>query len=185
MARVMIPTPNRDYLMECMEYDELLGTLIWKWRPYSHFEERKNGKALFVSINNKCAGKPALNNVKQNGYRIGSFDGVYMTAHRTIWKFVTGEEPEYIDHINGVRTDNRFHNLRSVPATLNARNMSASSRPDGMRGVYAHSQSGGWLGQINNNDGKVLSFYAKDRDMVVKWRKIMENKLGYITRGAK
>ena len=34
-------------------------------------------------------------------------------AHRTVWKWVTGEDPAgMIDHINRQRKDNRFSNLR-------------------------------------------------------------------------
>ncbi len=34
-------------------------------------------------------------------------------AHRIIWKLMTGEEPAFdIDHKNGDKSDNRWHNLR-------------------------------------------------------------------------
>lgn len=40
-----------------------------------------------------------------------------------IWKIVTGYEPVgLIDHINGVRDDNRFENLRDVTPHENALN---------------------------------------------------------------
>ena len=43
-------------------------------------------------------------------------------AHRIAWVLMTGEQPNYIDHINGVKHDNRWHNLRSVTASENMQN---------------------------------------------------------------
>lgn len=41
-------------------------------------------------------------------------------AHRLIWKIHTGRDPVgLIDHINGVRYDNRIENLRDVPIHVN------------------------------------------------------------------
>ena len=42
--------------------------------------------------------------------------------HRIIFKMLTGEEPNLIDHINGNPTDNRIENLRSVDNQTNTRN---------------------------------------------------------------
>lgn len=44
-------------------------------------------------------------------------------ASRVAWKLMTGADPRgMIDHINGIRDDNRFANLRDVPAQINAAN---------------------------------------------------------------
>ena len=55
-----------------------------------------------------------------------SFQGKVWQLHRLIWKLVTGEEPNLIDHINHDGTDNRWANLRSVSPKQN--NMNASRR---------------------------------------------------------
>lgn len=54
-------------------------------------------------------------------------------AHRVIWKMVYGTEPEYIDHINRNKADNRLCNLREVTKYGNNWN-----RPDNVSvpGVY-------------------------------------------------
>ena len=55
-----------------------------------------------------------------------------------------GEEPEFIDHINGNPADNRLCNLRSVSAAANQQNSSMqSNNTSGSVGVYK-LRSGGW-----------------------------------------
>lgn len=40
-------------------------------------------------------------------------DGQYYAAHRLAWVYMTGEQPDIIDHINGLRHDNSWSNLRN------------------------------------------------------------------------
>lgn len=85
-------------------------------------------------------------------YCHGAIDGVHYKAHRVIWKLVTLEEPDVIDHINGDRSDNRLINLRSTNATGNARN--ARLRKDslsGLKGVCFSNTFNKWMAQIRVN----------------------------------
>ena len=43
-------------------------------------------------------------------------------SHRLAWYIMTGEIAEQVDHINGIRTDNRFVNLRNVSNQKNSFN---------------------------------------------------------------
>lgn len=49
-------------------------------------------------------------------------DGEQFSAHRVAWVYMTGEQPDVIDHINGLRHDNRWCNLRDVDYSQNALN---------------------------------------------------------------
>lgn len=72
-----------------------------------------------------------------------NFIGRMLKAHRIVWWMVHGREPSLIDHINGVRTDNRLCNLREVTRRVNAQN----KRPEnpnnrfGLLGVEKHGPS--------------------------------------------
>lgn len=58
------------------------------------------------------------------GYRIFHCRSVTYGAHRVVWAFVNGPIPDglQIDHINGVRHDNRIENLRLVNTKTNCEN---------------------------------------------------------------
>lgn len=50
-------------------------------------------------------------------------------AHRLAWLYMTGEWPsQQIDHINGIRGDNRWENLRDVAPQVNSQNLHRARR---------------------------------------------------------
>jgi hypothetical protein len=83
-------------------------------------------------------------------------------AHRVIWKMVTGLDPEHtIDHINRVRHDNRWVNLRDVPMMENLANRGwRPVRKRDERGVH-RTPSGFWRADISvNGKNRCLGIYA-------------------------
>ena len=57
-------------------------------------------------------------------------------AHRLAWLYMYGEcPPEQIDHINGVRDDNRIANLRLATNAQNSRNRLRRKSKSGIKGV--------------------------------------------------
>jgi hypothetical protein len=95
---------------------------------------------------------------------------------------VHGCEPSgEIDHLNGVRGDNRIENLRDVSRSANMRNVSMQPRnTSGVVGVYWNKQSNKWHGQISATDGRVVSlgYYADIAD-AAQARKQAEAMHGY------
>jgi hypothetical protein len=86
-------------------------------------------------------------------------------AHRLAWLYSTLQFPEHqIDHINGVRDDNRIVNLRDAPRSLNQQNRRAPQRNNrsGVFGIYKDRNK--WRAEIHSEGVKVSlgSFASKD-----------------------
>lgn len=72
-------------------------------------------------------------------------------VHRIIWMMVYGRWPnQMIDHINGIKTDNRLINLQEVNVKQNAENRSLVWAKSGFRGVVP-APNGRWKAQIVHN----------------------------------
>ena len=88
--------------------------------------------------------------VKKQGYRKITIGGQEYMEHRLVYQWHhDGPVPDYIDHINGVRDDNRIENLRASDQRLNQGNRKAqasSSRYKGVRWDW-----GGWRASITVN----------------------------------
>ena len=152
--------PSVERLNAVLDYDPSTGILIWKVRPISDFQNRKYpADRLAKSWNSKNAGKPALSHLDPHGYLFGGIDGVKYKASRIIWKMMTGEEPDTIDHINGMITDNRLANLRNVTPIQNQRNLKLiSSNKTGFMGVR-QNPSRSWRAEIGFR-GKMICLGA-------------------------
>ena len=103
------------------DYNPETGELRWRIKPC----QRMNAGDLAGCINS-------------DGYLQVAFKATRYAAHRVIWMHVHGQWPDgMIDHINGIRTDNRIANLRDVSAAMNQHNRKflAKNNTSGFTGV--------------------------------------------------
>lgn len=165
---------DQAYLNNILTYNPELGKLYWKHRPVSAFRDAAlPAEAYCKSWNKRCAGKPAMTTMMNRGYLCGNLDGKMQLAHRVIWTMVYGELPEFIDHINGDRTDNKLVNLRSVTRTQNARNRKLQdNNKSGHTGIHKDVRTGKWVASIG------LGYFELLEDAVAA-RKAAERALGY------
>lgn len=79
--------------------------------------------------------------------------GKSIQLHRLAWFFCNGTWPtEQVDHINGVRTDNRISNLREATVAENQWNAKArSDNTSGIKGVSWDKQKGRWHARVKKN----------------------------------
>ena len=83
------------------------------------------------------------------GYRRLRVCGKHFLSHRVLWLVRYGKWPaHHLDHINGVKTDNRLENLRECTDAENQQNRVASKKSTtGLMGVTTH-RSGRYQAQI-------------------------------------
>lgn len=97
-----------------------------------------------------------------DGYeRIRHYGELYL-SHRLVWLFVTGRFPkDQVDHINRIKNDNRFCNLRSCSQSENSANTNKRrNNTSGYKGVCFHKKANKWMAKIrHNNKTKYIGIY--------------------------
>jgi hypothetical protein len=168
---------TQKYLKECFSYDPSNGHLIWLHdRPSVHFKNDISRKKW----QGKNAGKVA-GCISSNGYVVITLSGKLLKAHRIAWFYTKGNWPDgQIDHINGIKTDNRICNLRSVNHIENARNQKISSKnTSGCSGVVWNKNKGLWMAAIYDGSKRVHLGYFDDKKSAIQARKEAEVSFGY------
>lgn len=130
---------DRDLLLKHLAYNPETGALIRKI---------KLGRNTRLGV---CGC------VDAHGYVQVTVLGKQCKAHRLIWLMVHGELPKHqIDHIDGVRHNNRLDNLRLATNGENMRNRGRTrANTSGFKGVTFHKAAGKWMAQIMTNYKRV------------------------------
>jgi hypothetical protein len=115
-----------------------------------------------TSPNNRIHAGDIAGCLDHRGYIIIKVLGKRWQAHRLAWFFETGEVPSSpVDHINGIRSDNRIVNLRLAPRSINQENQRSpkSNNKIGFLGVV--TDKGRFRATIRVR-GKVINVGAFD-----------------------
>lgn len=110
-----------DEVRSRLDYEPHTGRLVWK----------KCRNSLRIGTEARC--------LDVGGYVQVNIAGTLCKGHRLAWLIHHGEWPRGdIDHINGVRNDNRIANLRVVTNALNCQNKRSTKNKTGLMGVHLH-----------------------------------------------
>lgn len=173
----LAPAHTPEELHKFLICDPVEGTLTWRPRSPDMFPPDNNPEAQCAYWNTTYAGKPAGATPHGSGYLGGQLEGRWYRAHRVIYAMCHGKWPaNQIDHINGVRDDNRISNLRDVTHVENARNAAIpSDNTSGTVGVCWHIRDGRWRARI----GRISLGGFIRKDDAIAARKAAEKKHGY------
>jgi hypothetical protein len=107
--------------------------------------------------------------LRPDGYLKAALLGGDYLLHRLAWLYVNGRWPEFvIDHINGIRTDNRIANLRDVPETSNQQNQRrahSKNKSCGLLGATWDARKCKWMAQLFvHGKQKHIGYYDTPED---------------------
>ena len=145
-------------LHEMFEYRD--GALYWKKRKWA---DKKVGKRA--------------GHMHTDGYRRVNVKGIRnQREHRVIFMMHHGYLPKQIDHINGIRDDNRIENLRAADNFTNSQNAKRlCTNTSGVKGVCFDKAVMKWKARIYiNGKRKTIGYYDNLDDAETHIRLIRE-----------
>ncbi len=124
--------PPLALLKHYLIYDEKTGIFTWR---------NKAARNIIIG---------AIAGSMSHGYITIRLNKIRYFAHRLAWLYVHSEWPEMLDHINGIRHDNKILNLRKSSYSLNAQNKHAAlpNNKSGYLGVYYRKTSKRYVSYI-------------------------------------
>ncbi|MGA4453989.1 HNH endonuclease signature motif containing protein [Pseudomonas kurunegalensis] len=154
---------NQERLKTLLTYDPITGEFTWN-----------------VSRGLAKAGGPA-GSKHHLGYICIGVDGAKLEAHRLAFLYMTGSWPsDDVDHINHIRSDNRWVNLRLATRTENSRNASRyASNSSGVHGVSWKKRDKTWHARICVSGKSIHLGSFKEYDCAVRARRSAEEQYGF------
>ena len=147
-----------DYLKHLLHYDPLTG--IWTWMNPAPRGGKRRGD---------IAGS-----IDSNGRRKFKIEGEYYYSSRLAWFYMTGEWPkEQVDHVNRVRDDDRWENLREASQAQNSYNRTWAESSGMWRGIRCCGKQ--FAVSIG---GKYLGLFATFEEATVARDKALKNRAG-------
>jgi hypothetical protein len=138
---------------EIFRYDMITGKLYWNVNRSRRQEKGKEAGSY------------------RNGYRLVEYCGKPYSVHRIIWLLTYGNWPNgEIDHINGIKDDNRICNLRDVSHRGNTQNKDIH-RAGREVGWFVDKQNGGFRAAIKLQYKRYHSKGGISKEEAIRWYK--------------
>jgi hypothetical protein len=157
------PLPEISRLREALVYDPASGEFNWR-----------------KTLSNAATSGQTAGTKNSKGYVLICVDGKRYQASRIAWKYVTGDDPgeSEVDHINRVRADNRFANLRLADRKTNCENINVPRHnTSGFKGVARRRDNGRWQAYIYHHKRRIHLGTFSDIDLAIAARQVAEESL--------
>lgn len=165
---------------DLFRYDPDSGKLFWKHRGLEYFQDGPRKNSTAAAWNTRNAGRE-ITRRSSKGYIKPNVFGRDEYSHRIIWLLVNGDWPEgQVDHINGIKHDNRLANLRVVTNQENGMNQRRrSTNASGVQGVGWHKNRRKWQASITIDGRKLHLGLFDEFDAAVAARDAAEAEYGF------
>lgn len=153
---------TQDILRDKLHYNPITGIFTWITKPNS------KRKILIAGHTYKSTGYVTIRICKQ----------LYL-AHRLAFLYMLGYLPPYqVDHINRVRNDNRWNNLRlATPSENNINKKQSENEMVGIGVRIRKGRPGIWYTAYIQKDNKKYRTMFRDIEKAKQWRKKKEMEL--------
>jgi len=104
--------------------------------------------------------------INKKGYVVIKCYGYTQKAHRLAFLYMNGEFPKLdVDHINGIKSDNRWENLRDVTKSVNLQNQRKPQVINKLGLLGVNEQAGRYKAQICiNGKKKHIGMYSTPQE---------------------
>lgn len=125
-------------------------------KKYIHYEPLTGVFTWIKTVNGAVSLGSVAGGISNQGYRRIMFMGRKYNAARLAFLYMTGSWPDEADHINRIRDDDRWCNLRNCSRSGNNMNRNQiKNTKSGFTGVSKHSGTGNWLVSIRTKAGRL------------------------------
>tara|TARA_R110000796_G_C14291689_1_gene404044 strand:+ start:62 stop:547 length:486 start_codon:yes stop_codon:yes gene_type:complete len=127
-----------------------------------------------------CLPGDKMGSIDNDGYERIVIEGRNYYSHRLAWFYIHGEFTGFIDHINGIKNDNRICNLRVVTGGENAKNRpKGKNNKSGHVGISWFIPTKKWRATVNHNKKQIHIGYYDALCDAVDARQIHSDKYNY------
>lgn len=170
-----------EFLKKIAEYCPDTGVVKWKDRGPELFPKAGDWAQHVSSRWQKFRAGNVVGTKTQYGYLTTYIDKKTYFVHRLAWALHYGEWPKgQIDHINGVKDDNRIENLRDVCSSVNAKNKRKSRRnSSGFIGVDYVKKSKRWRARISTGGRRIEIGQYKTPEEAAKAYEAVKQSFGF------
>lgn len=156
---------THELLLSLLDYNKDTGIFIWK--VDRHGKINKGDTAGYL----------------HRGYVVITVNGTQYFAHRLAYFYIEREIPDKnleIDHINHIKDDNSYKNLRLVTASENQKNRPVqSNNKSNIVGVVYNEKDKQWQASISSDKDRIYLGGFKNKEEAIKVRKDAEIKYGF------
>jgi len=150
-------------------------TQEWLLKEYLEY---RDGHLWWIKPRQKVRVGQQFGSHDKDGYRVGMLKGKLYKEHHLVWFYHYGVWPkEHIDHINGIRNDNRIENLREATRQQNQFNKkSLVGSSSQYKGVCWHKANKKWIAQyVHKSKTYYLGIYETEEEAAEAYRKATEH----------